>query len=122
MGKPAWSPARLALMSVMQFAEGLSDRQAADAVRGRLDWKYLLGLELELADPGFDHSVLTEFRDRLIAGDAGIKLLDRVPSRPPRSTACPRQVAVLVRTPRSCCLPRGRSTGWCDLVRPCGPR
>ncbi|MFC8270338.1 IS1182 family transposase [Streptomyces cinereoruber] len=75
-GKPAWSPGRLALVSVMQFAEGLSDRQAADAVRGRLDWKYLLGLEL--ADPGFDHSVLTEFRDRLIAGDAGIGLLDRV--------------------------------------------
>ncbi|MFJ8469879.1 IS1182 family transposase [Streptomyces swartbergensis] len=75
-GKPAWSPGRLALVSVMQFAEGLSDRQTADAVRGRLDWKYLLGLEL--VDPGFDHSVLTEFRDRLIAGDAGIQLLDRV--------------------------------------------
>ncbi|MFJ4126319.1 IS1182 family transposase [[Kitasatospora] papulosa] len=75
-GKPAWSPGRLALVSVMQFAEGLSDRQAADAVRGRLDWKYLLGLEL--ADAGFDHSVLTEFRDRLIEGDAGIELLDRV--------------------------------------------
>ncbi|MGW0846012.1 IS1182 family transposase [Streptomyces sp. NPDC002787] len=75
-GKPAWSPGRLALVSVMQFAEGLSDRQAADAVRGRLDWKYLLGLEL--ADPGFDHSVFTEFRDRLIAGGAGIELLDRV--------------------------------------------
>ncbi|WP_251502322.1 IS1182 family transposase, partial [Actinacidiphila cocklensis] len=75
-GKPAWSPRRLALVSVMQFAEGLSDRQAADAVRGRLDWKYLLGLEL--SDPGFDHSVLTEFRDRLIAGNAGIELLDRV--------------------------------------------
>lgn len=60
----------------MQFAEGLSDRQAADAVRGRLDWKYLLGLEL--ADSGFDHSVLTEFRDRLIEGDAGVRLLDRV--------------------------------------------
>jgi transposase len=75
-GKPAWSPGMLALVSVMQFTEGLSDRQAADAVRGRLDWKYLLGLEL--ADPGFDHSVLTEFRDRLITGDAGIQLLDRV--------------------------------------------
>lgn len=59
-GKPACSPGRLALVSVMQFAEGLSDRQAADAAHGRLDWKYLLGLEL--ADPGFDHSVLTEFR------------------------------------------------------------
>lgn len=75
-GKPAWSPGRPAPVSVMQFAEGLSDRQAADAVRGRLDRKYLLGLEL--VDPGFDHSVLTEFRDRLIAGDAGIELLDRV--------------------------------------------
>jgi transposase len=75
-GKPAWSPGRPALVSVMQFAEGLSDRQAADAVRGRLDWKYLLGLEL--GDPGFDHSVLTEFRDRLIAGDAGVQLLDWV--------------------------------------------
>ncbi|MFE7897871.1 transposase [Streptomyces sp. NPDC057424] len=48
-GKPAWSPARLALVSVMQSAEGLSDRRAADAVRGRLDWKYSLGPEL--ADP-----------------------------------------------------------------------
>ncbi|MFJ7416502.1 IS1182 family transposase [Streptomyces sp. NPDC098077] len=75
-GKPAWPPGMLALVSVMQFAEGLSDRQAADAVRGRLDWKYLLGLEL--VDPGFDHSVLTEFRDRLIAGDAGVQLLDQV--------------------------------------------
>lgn len=75
-GKPAWSPGRLALVSVLQFSEGLSDRQAADAVRGRLDWKYLLGLEL--TDPGFDHSVLTEFRDRLITGDAGVQLLDRV--------------------------------------------
>lgn len=75
-GKPAWSPGRLTLVSVMQFAEGLSDRQAADAVRGRLDWKYLLALEL--TDPGFDHSVLTEFRDRLIAGDAGMQVLDRL--------------------------------------------
>ncbi|MFJ9091793.1 transposase [Streptomyces globisporus] len=75
-GKPAWSPGRLALVSIMQFDWGLSDRQAADAVRGRLDGKYLLGLEL--VDPGFDHSVLTEFRDRLIAGNAGIQLLDRV--------------------------------------------
>ncbi|MGC2998001.1 transposase [Streptomyces sp. G35A] len=76
-GKPAWSPGRPALVPVMQFAEGLSDRQAADAVRGRLDWKYSLGL-VELADPGFDHSVLTEVRDRLIAGDAGVELVDRV--------------------------------------------
>ncbi|MCX4679574.1 transposase [Streptomyces sp. NBC_01433] len=75
-GRPAWPPGGPAPVSVMQFAEGLSDRQAADAVRGRLDRKYLLGLEP--VDPGFDHSVLNEFRDRLIAGDAGIPLLDRV--------------------------------------------
>ena len=43
-GRPALSPARLALVLVLQFAEGLSDRQAADAVRGRIDWKYALGL------------------------------------------------------------------------------
>ena len=64
-GQPAQAPWRLALVSVMQFREGLSDRQAADAVRGRLDWKYLLGLEV--GDPGFDASVLVEFRQRLLA-------------------------------------------------------
>src|SRR5687767_10979596 len=53
-GQPAETPWRLALVCVMQFMEGLTDRQAADAVRGRLDWKYILGLEL--ADPGVDHS------------------------------------------------------------------
>src|SRR3954470_15882175 len=65
-GQPAHSPWRLALVTVLQFTEGLSDRQAADAVRGRIDWKY--ALSLELADPGFDFSVLCEFRARLIAG------------------------------------------------------
>jgi transposase len=73
-GQPAASPARLALVTVLQYAEGLSDRQAADAVRGRIDWKYVLGLEL--TDTGFDHTVLSEFRARLVAGDAGLRLLD----------------------------------------------
>lgn len=63
-GRPALAPGRLAMVSVMQFAEGLTDRQAADAVRSRLDWKYLLGLELR--DAGFDSSVLSEFRSRLV--------------------------------------------------------
>ena len=58
------APGRLALVTVLQFGENLSDRQAADAVRGRIDWKYLLGLPID--DPGFDHSVLTEFRSRLL--------------------------------------------------------
>lgn len=68
LGQPGWSAWRLMLVTVMQFSEGLSDRQAADAVRGRIDWKYALGLELE--DSGFDFSVLSEFRDRLIEGQA----------------------------------------------------
>jgi hypothetical protein len=54
-GQPAFAPWRLALVTLMQFAERLSDRQAADAVRSRIDWKYALGLELE--DIGFDFSV-----------------------------------------------------------------
>src|SRR4051794_29193274 len=73
-GQPADSPARLALTSVLQYVEGLSDRQAADAVRGRIDWKYALGLEL--TDPGFDHTVLSEFRWRLVNGQAEERLLD----------------------------------------------
>jgi transposase len=71
-GKPGISPARLAWVVVLQFLEGLTDRQAADAVRSRIEWKYLLGLELD--DPGFDHSVLSEFRDRL-ADSGGHRLL-----------------------------------------------
>ena len=55
-GRPAETPSRLALVTVLQFAEGLDDRQAAEAVRGRIDRKYALGLEL--TDPGFDFSVL----------------------------------------------------------------
>jgi transposase len=73
-GQPAANPWRLALVLVMQFAEGLSDRQAAEAVRARIDWKY--ALSLELTDPGFDYSVLSEFRQRLLAGSAESRLLD----------------------------------------------
>lgn len=73
-GRPAEAPWRLALVTVMQFAEGLSDRQAAEAVRARIDWKYALGLEL--TDPGIDFSVLSEFRARLIGGSAEQLLLD----------------------------------------------
>jgi transposase len=72
-GHAAEAPWRLALVTVLQFAEGLSDRQAAEAVRSRIDWKYALGLALE--DPGFDFSVLSEFRARLIAGAAEQRLL-----------------------------------------------
>ncbi len=75
-GQPALAPWRLALVSVFQFLENLTDRQAADAVRGRVDWKYALGLELE--DAGFDFSVLSEFRDRLIEGGSDQLLLDKL--------------------------------------------
>ncbi len=62
-GRPGWSPSRLALVTVLQRAEKLTDRLAAEAVRARIDWKYLLGLPLE--DPGFDHTVLAEFRGKM---------------------------------------------------------
>jgi transposase len=73
-GQPARPPWRLALVTILQFAEGLSDRQAANAVRSRIDWKYVL--RLELTDPGFDGSILSEFRSRLIAGAAEYLLFD----------------------------------------------
>src|SRR5512144_1292138 len=78
-GQPAEAPARLALVTVLQFVEGLSDRQAADAVRGRIDWKYVLGLAL--TDPGFDFSVLCEFRTRLLAGKDEAMLLNTLLAR-----------------------------------------
>jgi transposase len=73
-GQPAEAPWRLALGRVLQFAENLSDRQAAEAVRGRIDWKYALGWAL--TDPGFDYSVLCKFRARLLAGQEEGRLLE----------------------------------------------
>lgn len=75
-GQPSLSPWRLAAVTVVQFLENLSDRGAADAVRARIDLKYLLGLEL--TDPGFDYSALSEFRGRLVQGNAEQMLLDNV--------------------------------------------
>lgn len=75
-GQPAFAPWRLALITVMQFLENLSDRQTADAVRSRIDWKYALGLEL--TDSGFDYSVLSGFRERLADGERQTLLLDRM--------------------------------------------
>ncbi len=79
-GKPGWSPSRLAMVTVLQRAEDLTDRQAAEMVRTRIDWQYLLGLPFD--DPGFDHTVLPEFRGKV--ADAGLEqavldaLLDRL--------------------------------------------
>jgi transposase len=78
-GKPGISPGQLALVTVLQFVENLTDRQAADAVRGRIDWKY--ALSLELTDPGFDHTVLTGFRQRLIDHGLEEKVLDLLLAR-----------------------------------------
>jgi transposase len=75
-GQPAQAPWRLALVSILQFVENLSDRQAAEALRSRIDWKYLLGLEL--TDPGFDASILCEFRARLLNGQAEARLFERL--------------------------------------------
>ena len=63
-GQPAESPGLLAMVTIMQFAEGLTDRQAAEAVGSRIDWKYVLGLAIDA--PGLSHSVLNEFRGRLL--------------------------------------------------------
>jgi transposase len=68
-GRPGWPPSRLALVTVLQRAEKLTDRAAAEEVRARLDWKYLLGLSLD--DPGFDHTVLAEFRGKV--AEAGLE-------------------------------------------------
>jgi transposase len=68
------APWRLALVIVMQYIEGLTDRQAADAVRRCIDWKY--ALSLELTDPGFDFTLLHDFRCRVLAHQAGQRFLD----------------------------------------------
>jgi transposase len=78
-GQPGLPPWRLALVTVLQFRENLPDRQAAEAVRARIDWKYLLGLEL--TDSGFDFSVLSEFRTRLLQGGGEAVLLEKMLDR-----------------------------------------
>ena len=78
-GKPGWPPSRLALVTVFQKAENLTDRQAAEAGRTRIDWKYALGLGL--ADPGFDDSILSEFRTRVATGGLDQVVLDTLLER-----------------------------------------
>ena len=73
-GRPGISPAQLATVSVLQFLLDLSDRDAAEAVRCRIDFKYALGLDLD--DPGFHHSVLGDFRGRLLEDGRADRLLD----------------------------------------------
>ena len=78
-GQPGLSAWRLALVTIMQCRETLSDRQAAESVRARIDWQYLLSLAL--TDPGFAFSVLSAFRDRLLAGSAVERLRDTLLER-----------------------------------------
>jgi len=117
-GQPAYAPWRLALVTVLQFREGLSDRQAAEAVRARIDWKYLLALDL--TDPGFDRSVLCEFRGRLLDNKAVDRLLACVldvaredgllKARGRQRTTAP-----------TCSLPSAPSTAWSLWARRYGP-
>ena len=78
-GQPALHPGNLALVCVMQYMADLSDRSAAEAVAARIDWKYALGLELN--DPGFDFSVLSLFRSRLLSGGQEKLILDKLLER-----------------------------------------
>src|SRR6266571_5277783 len=78
-GRPGWSPSRLALVTVLQRAESLTDRLAAEAARTRIDWQYLLGLPFD--DPGFDHTVLAEFRGRVADGGLEQVVLDALLAR-----------------------------------------
>lgn len=73
-GRPGLSPAQLATVCALQFLLDLSDRQAAEAVRCRIDSTYALAMELD--DPGFHHSVPADVRERLIEGDRADRLLD----------------------------------------------
>src|SRR5438132_12409758 len=75
-GRAAEAPWRLALVTVLQALENLSDRQAAEMVRGRLDWKYALSLPLD--DQGFDASILVDFRQRLLDHAAQDLLLEPI--------------------------------------------
>ncbi|MBX7268753.1 transposase [Micromonospora sp. Llam7] len=73
-GRSAVAPGLLAMVCVLQAMEDLTDRDAADAVRTRMDWKYALGLALD--DTGFHYSVLSEFRDRLAVDERAVRLLE----------------------------------------------
>jgi len=78
-GQPGIAPWRLSLLLLFQFVEGLSDEQTVQAVASRIDWKYALSLDLKAS--GFDASVLSEFRSRIIAHECEALLLDRMLER-----------------------------------------
>jgi transposase len=63
-GQPSISPVLLSFVTIFQALEDLSDRQTVYCLRFRFDWKY--ALHLEPGYKGFDHTVLSEFRQRLL--------------------------------------------------------
>ena len=75
-GKPAISPVLLSFVTIFQYLEKYPDRQAAEAMRMRIDWKY--ALHLPLSYEGFDFSVLCEFRDRLLKHKAEGRIFERL--------------------------------------------
>src|SRR4051794_14608442 len=79
LGQPAAAPAMLALATVLKIPGGLVRSSGRRCRPGRIDWKY--ALRLPLTDPGFDHTVLSEFRSRLIEGKAEQQMLDTLLDR-----------------------------------------
>lgn len=116
-GQPALAPWRLALVTIMQFIEELPDRQAADAVRSRIDWKYALGLERE--NSGFDFTVLSQFRSRLIAGHAEALLFETMLAHRHRNVGCSSQEDDNGRTQHMCWPPSVSSTVSFASLRQC---
>jgi len=116
-GQPALAPARLALVTVMQYIEGVGDRQAADNVRDRISWKYALGLALD--DPGFDFSVLCEFRLRLLSDDAERLLFDTVLDIFRGAGLLKARGCALAPTRPTCSPPSASCTVWKTSARPC---
>ena len=118
LGQPAESPGRLALITIMQYLEDLPDRQAAEAVRDLIDWKYMLGLRLD--DPGFDYSVLSEFRQRLLDGKAEALLLEKVLERCESLDLLKGKKKQRTDTTDVIAAVRELSSYWSWLGKPCG--
>jgi transposase len=126
-GQPAAAPWRLALVTIRPYVEEVSDRPAAEAVRGRIDGKY--ALSLELTDPGFDRTVFSEFRTRVVVGSAEQRRLDAIRARcrerkwlKARGRQRPDSTPVLACVPSSASRVLGKHCGRPSTVWPWSPR